>query len=224
MGLKRRNHTSYGKAAFVTASRLRLAAAVAILLVVFSPFAIPAWGGIASLSISPTGDTSFGLMGIAMEDVEGLQVTITYDVSTMTDVSVSPTGIIAGAKYTTAIIRRDGQNLRDGERGGRRFRLHRDAGLCPGLRQHARPYHLRERVRDGQARARIVCSGGHPESAAAGNRHTSHRFTGRPGKEGGSPDRRSAGGRRNGPGGGELRENDSCGTWPGLWGRRRRRI
>jgi len=103
MGLKRRNHTSYGKAAFVTASRLRLAAAVAILLVVFSPFAIPAWGGIASLSISPTGDTSFGLMGIAMEDVEGLQVTITYDVSTMTDVSVSPTGIIAGAKYTTAV-------------------------------------------------------------------------------------------------------------------------
>jgi hypothetical protein len=55
------------------------------------------------MTITPTGDTSFGLMAVAMEDVDSLQITINYDTSTMADVSASPTGILAMAKYTEKI-------------------------------------------------------------------------------------------------------------------------
>jgi hypothetical protein len=87
----------------MTGTGLRLFVAILFPLLASLSAGPPAWGGIASMSISPTGDNSFGLMGMAMEDIDALRITIDYDVSTMADLSISLTGIMAGAKYTSAV-------------------------------------------------------------------------------------------------------------------------
>jgi hypothetical protein len=78
---------------------------VSVLLLIFIFFTInsPASAGIVSMMISPTGGNSFGLMGVEMEGITSMQITISYDVSTMPDISVSPTGIIAMAKFRSNI-------------------------------------------------------------------------------------------------------------------------
>lgn len=67
--------------------------ALLVLILSFSPFAFAA----STLAVSSSGNGGFVLQGIGMENVAALDITITYDASTLSNPQVIQGGLISGA-------------------------------------------------------------------------------------------------------------------------------